>query len=916
MKRTVRIDADVLVVGGGTSGCMAAMAAAEEGADVVLLESDAALGGIATRGGIHRYYYGSTGGLQDEVDRRVEALGASLGGNPTGFHPEAKRIALSAMCAERGVRVLTEAIVYEAIVLDGALVGAKAVAPEGVLDVRARVTIDCTGNGSLVRMAGGAMRYGRTLDGVYHNYSLVPKRVKDGQLAYDNLDAGWVDPYDPADVSRAFLQGREWIWRSYAEGLTYFAVSPHLGLREGGRIEGESEIGIADYIEDRPAPDAIARSYSHLDNHGFDTGNESDFSQVWISVLGLFAKGLWCDIPYGCLLPKGLDRVLVGCRALSVDRDVSMGIRMQRDLHKTGEAAGVAAAWSVRLGCTPKTLNVGMLQHRLVERGVLQAEDIGRARSGNLRFRQGTLAGKTVSREEVGSYAAELVGYFDGEERWKAVWLLHAGLASSDAALDGVLRALRHPKTSFRLCAATVLAMGGRTEAAPALLELLRRRDSTKLSGHEKCMPAWVASLALLRMLGAAEAKDEALLALRESHPASVQAFVLTYLDGIAARLDAAGRREVAGAVRAWLREGGEAIGADYLMHGRRPESLRWSLELHAARVLRCCGDAGWAALRERWAADPRGFVRNAARRMLPGHGEAAAEASPVAAAEHALGAFDVAVVGGTAAGVVCAVGLARRGLRVALIEATGNLLVETTRARRTDWSLPGEAAEDGAAAELVRRLEAAGARRGDRTEPVLAQLVADRMVVDAGVRVWFEAFVVEATPSADGATTLRLAFKSSRGALAARRVVDAAQLGAGHEGGGSRNAVFTAMALDAPLDVERRLSVASGGTDYDVRLRPGFYEGETYLDVAFRGGGTGLGFDRLRDRERVVADVFAELRSSGALPERCYLAHLADEPWAVPASGGTPWEADAGAVGRLLLAGEAAAAAQSIFKP
>lgn len=67
MIQSKAVSADVLVVGGGTAGCVAALAAADEGASVILVENDTALGGVATRGGIHRYYYGSPGGFRKRL---------------------------------------------------------------------------------------------------------------------------------------------------------------------------------------------------------------------------------------------------------------------------------------------------------------------------------------------------------------------------------------------------------------------------------------------------------------------------------------------------------------------------------------------------------------------------------------------------------------------------------------------------------------------------------------------------------------------------------------------------------------------------------------------------------------------------------------------------------------------------------
>jgi succinate dehydrogenase/fumarate reductase flavoprotein subunit len=78
---------DVLVIGGGTTVIPAVIAAAEEGADVLLIERDGALGGVGVRAGIHYYYYGGLGGVQNELDRHTHSLTKELGGKVLGFHP-------------------------------------------------------------------------------------------------------------------------------------------------------------------------------------------------------------------------------------------------------------------------------------------------------------------------------------------------------------------------------------------------------------------------------------------------------------------------------------------------------------------------------------------------------------------------------------------------------------------------------------------------------------------------------------------------------------------------------------------------------------------------------------------------------------------------------------------------------------
>jgi hypothetical protein len=75
----VRQTCDVLVAGGGTGGALAALAAARRGCSTLVLKAGTCLGGIGTAGGIHSYYYGIQGGLQDEVDDRTAELAPLFG---------------------------------------------------------------------------------------------------------------------------------------------------------------------------------------------------------------------------------------------------------------------------------------------------------------------------------------------------------------------------------------------------------------------------------------------------------------------------------------------------------------------------------------------------------------------------------------------------------------------------------------------------------------------------------------------------------------------------------------------------------------------------------------------------------------------------------------------------------------------
>ncbi|GAA3412153.1 hypothetical protein GCM10020370_63160 [Paenibacillus hodogayensis] len=77
-------------------------------------------------------------------------------------------------------------------------------------------------------------------------------------------------------------------------------------------------------------------------------------------------------------MPEGLDGLLIGCQALSMDRNVHTGLRMQPNMHLVGEVAGTAAAMCCAAGVQPSELPAAQRQRRLVRCGVLGEADLSR----------------------------------------------------------------------------------------------------------------------------------------------------------------------------------------------------------------------------------------------------------------------------------------------------------------------------------------------------------------------------------------------------------------------------------------------------------------------------------------------------------------------------------------------------------
>ncbi|MHC4916934.1 MAG: FAD-dependent oxidoreductase, partial [Planctomycetota bacterium] len=211
-----RHECDVLVAGGGTAGALAGLAAARRGCATVVLEYGTSLGGIGTSGGIHMYYCGIRGGLQDEVDVKMEELSPLFAppGSYRAFHPEAKKAALELMLAEAGADVRYGTMLVGALCEEEpglarpgqppirTLREAVAASAGGSASWRAKAFVDSTGDADLAAWAGARSIFGREGDGLPHAFSLSSGRVTDGKMGIVNFDAGYVDPTDAEDLTR------------------------------------------------------------------------------------------------------------------------------------------------------------------------------------------------------------------------------------------------------------------------------------------------------------------------------------------------------------------------------------------------------------------------------------------------------------------------------------------------------------------------------------------------------------------------------------------------------------------------------------------------------------------------------------------------------------------------------------------
>lgn len=409
----VRLDSswDVIVVGGGPGGCTAAIAAAREGAKVLLIEATGQLGGMGTAGMVPAWCPFSDGekiiyrGLAERIFNESKK---GVPHEPKGkldwvnINPEYLMRVYDRMVTESGASVLFFSRVAAVEKSADDTVDAIIVANQlGLTAFRAKIFVDATGNGDLSVWAGATyMKSGVLQDstlcfalanvngdkyyGGLHSdnkQSPIHKVVgPDGKYPLTGhhfcmnligpnvvqFNAGHihVDTTDPRSVTEAMMTGRQ-VAQQYLEACkeacpeifgNAFVVKTAslLGMRDGRRIVGDYVFTKEDWNARRTFEDEIGRNSYYLDVH------KSGFKPVH------YKKGDSHGIPYRCLTPKGLRNVLTAGRCISTDEEAFGSLRVMPPCLVTGEAAGAAAAIAIQQSrCDVHAVDVQYLRRRL-----------------------------------------------------------------------------------------------------------------------------------------------------------------------------------------------------------------------------------------------------------------------------------------------------------------------------------------------------------------------------------------------------------------------------------------------------------------------------------------------------------------------------------------------------------------------
>ena len=426
---------DVVVVGGGPAGVASAVAAARQKANVLLVEQTGCLGGMSTAGLVpvlapySRTKEPLIRGIGLEIVERMHASGkvykdySGYGWLPV--HAEGLKRVYDEIVAEAGVQVRYFTFAADVLRLGRNVRAVLLESKAGRQAAEAAVFIDATGDADVAARAGAKFDLGDA-DGKMQAASLcmmvsgvnVPKywryvdsrgdvsawlrsledkkllprlkgaeyrgihgqQVGPGVIGFNFGHVYEVNGTNPEDLSRIMTLGRRMAgaFVEYARKHMPGMEQAHLvatgalpGIRETRRIAGRARLTLGDYLEARHFPDDIARYDYTVDVH-----NASRNARLWKKFVQDFDSralplGQSYGIPFGSLVPSGLDNLLVAGRSLSSDRPANGSARTMPACFAMGQAAGTAAALAIKQGTTPAQLDVSLLQRTLRRAGAL-----------------------------------------------------------------------------------------------------------------------------------------------------------------------------------------------------------------------------------------------------------------------------------------------------------------------------------------------------------------------------------------------------------------------------------------------------------------------------------------------------------------------------------------------------------------
>jgi hypothetical protein len=384
--------ADVVVAGGGIAGISAAIAAARSGADVILIEREFCLGGMATLGLVTIFLPLDDGrgnqvifGIGEELLRLSIEHGAEAnypkawleGGSLeermkarfiTQFNPHLFALRVEKLLLELGVKVLYGTLAAS-VIKDGPLISGIVVENKSGRSVIAcEAVVDCTGDADIAHMAGAPTALhekGNGLASWYYYYTGGKVKLKMFGLADLPSSSEASEDDDPYDNVKVVSLAPTRFSGVDGEELSSAVIEAHGKMYEDIlKIKSEQP----DYVPVTISTIPLVRMSRRIVGAYTQDDTESHvFFEDSIGLTGDWRKAGPCyDIPYRTLYTPAVPNLIVAGRIISVTDDMWDITRVIPPCAVTGQAAGTAASMTKDF----PALDVAELQQRLASNNV------------------------------------------------------------------------------------------------------------------------------------------------------------------------------------------------------------------------------------------------------------------------------------------------------------------------------------------------------------------------------------------------------------------------------------------------------------------------------------------------------------------------------------------------------------------
>ena len=418
---------EILIVGGGAAGTLAAISAARRNREVLLLESKGCLGGSRTMMGVDTFNgFFSPGekplqlvrGLGFEVVERLMRRGSAFvrentfGSGPVvTYDMEQLKIIYEEMVLEAGAKLLYYSFVPE-VAIDGRSIRKIAICNKaGLNHVQAGVIIDATGDldvaasaGEDYELAGKGGNPVQSLTTVFYMANvdnakafslsqadrtrIMQEAHNSGRYALTRIGGSIhptpypgfvhanltrvpnVDATDPTALTMAEIEGRK-----QAQEYVRFLKNEYPGFENAYLASTAPSIGIretrrlkGEYVL---SGDDVAKAAKYDDAIACCSAPIEDHKAGRDVGWRYLEAGAYYQIPYRSLLPRKTDNLLVAGRCLSATHEGQASARNSAQCMAMGEAVGTAAALALSSGVAPRNINKQELKRELLAQGVI-----------------------------------------------------------------------------------------------------------------------------------------------------------------------------------------------------------------------------------------------------------------------------------------------------------------------------------------------------------------------------------------------------------------------------------------------------------------------------------------------------------------------------------------------------------------